>query len=153
MTETVTFSYAAWVARFPEFANVSSTLAQAYWDEAGLYFANQGWTGSLPQAPTLLNLLTAHLAWLYAPRDANGNPSSTGQAASPLVGRISSAGEGSVNVSTELTASGGPAASFFTQTKYGFSFWQATSQFRTFRYAARPTVVANGIFPAFRGFR
>ena len=144
---SVTFNYQTWVQRYPEFANVSQALAQAYFDEASLYFANCGWTGSLPQAPTLLNMLTAHIAWLYAPRDANGNPSSTGQAASPLVGRISSAGEGSVNVSTELTQSGGPSQSFFTQSKYGFSFFQATAQFRTGHYFARPTIVADGIFP------
>lgn len=144
---TVQFNYAVWVARYPEFSAISEPLAQAYFDEAGLYFANQGWTGSLPQAPTLLNMLTAHIAWLYAPRDANGNPSSTGQAASPLVGRISSASEGSVSVSTELNASGSPSESFFTQTKYGFSFWQATAQFRQARYVAQPTIAADGVFP------
>lgn len=148
MTATpVVFNYTAWVARYPEFSAVGQPLAQAYFDEATLYFANCGWTASLPQAPTLLNMLTAHLAWLYAPRDLNGNPSATGQAASPLVGRISTASEGSVSVSTELNASGSPSESFFTQTKYGFSFWQATAQFRTMRYSPRPTRVATGAFP------
>ena len=88
-------------------------------------------------------MLTAHLAWLYAPRDANGNPASTGQIAPPLVGRISTASEGSVSVSTELTSSGSPSEAFFSQTKYGLSFWQATAQFRTARYAARPLVIDN----------
>jgi hypothetical protein len=150
---TVTFNYAVWVARYPEFAAVSQPLAQAYFDEAGLYFANQGWTGSLPSAPTLLNMLTAHIAWLYAPRDADGNPSSTGQAASPLTGRISQAAEGSVNVTTELTSSGSPSEGFFLQSKYGLSFWQATAQYRTAIYSARPTRVVNGVFPSYpRGF-
>ena len=143
----VTFNYSAWVARYPEFSAVSGPLAQAYFDEASLYFANCGWTASLPSAPTLLNMLTAHIAWLYAPRDANGNPSSTGQIAPPLTGRISTASEGSVSVTTELTASGSPSEAFFTQTKYGFSFWQATAQYRTFRYSPRPTRVVDGVFP------
>lgn len=139
----VVFNYAVWVARYPEFAAISQPLAQAYFDEAGLYFANCGWTAALSIAPTLLNMLTAHLAWLYAPRDVNDNPSSTGQSASPLTGRISSASEGSVSVSTELTSSGSPSEAFFTQTKYGFSFWQATAQFRTALYSARPLVIQN----------
>jgi hypothetical protein len=148
-TTAVVFNYAIWIARYPEFANVSPDLAAAYFDEAGLYWTNRGWQASLSIAPTLLNMLTAHIAWLYAPRDGGqGNPSSTGQGASQLVGRISSAVEGSVNVSTELTASGSPSEAFFSQTKYGLSFWQATAQFRTARNAARPTIVANGMFPA-----
>jgi hypothetical protein len=130
----VVFDYESWVARYPEFAAVSEPLAQAYFDESSLYFANCGWTAALPQAPTLLNMLTAHIAWLYSPRDVNGNPASTGQTASPLVGRISTASEGSVSVGTELTSSGSPSEAFFTQTKYGFSFWQATAQFRTARW-------------------
>src|ERR1035437_5098852 len=151
-TPTVVFNYAVFIARYPEFAAVSEPLAQAYFDEAGLYFANQGWTGSLPSAPTLLNMLTAHIAWLYAPRDANGNPSSTGQTASPLVGRITTASEGSVSVGIELTSSASPSEAFFTQSKYGTSFWQATAQYRTMRYSPRPTIVAGPIFPSRRGY-
>lgn len=142
----VVFNYAVWVARYPEFSAVSEPLAQAYFNEAGLYLANKGWIAALPTAPTLFNMLTAHLAWLYAPRDLNGNPSSTGTVAPPLVGRISSASEGSVSVSTELTSSGSPSEGFFTQTKYGLSFWQATAQFRQALYVARPTFVAGPIF-------
>ena len=149
---SVIFNYAGWVARYPEFAGVSQPLAQEYFNEAGLYFANCGWTGALPNAPTLLNMLTAHIAWLYAPRDANGNPSSTGEPASPLVGRITNAAEGSVNVAVELKESGSPSEAFFSQTKYGLSFWQATAQYRTARYMARPTIVAGPIFPGYIGF-
>jgi hypothetical protein len=148
--QTVAFDYATWVARYPEFAGVSQPLAQAYFNEAGLYFSNQGWTGALSIAPTLLNMLTAHLAWLYAPRDASGNPASTGQPASPITGRISSASEGSVSVTTELNSSGSPSEAWFTQTKYGFSFWQATAQFRTAIYVAHPTRIYDGVFP-YRG--
>lgn len=147
---TVTFNYATWIGRYPEFNNISPIMAQAYWDEAGLYFANMGWTAALPSAPTLLNMLTAHIAWLYSPRDADGNPSSTGAEASPLVGRISTASEGSVSVSTELNASGSPSESFFTQTKYGLSYWAATARFRLARYLPGPrrNVTVPGLYPA-----
>lgn len=152
MGQPVVFNYQVWVARYPEFANISEPLAQSYFDEAGLYFANCGWQASLPQAPTLLNMLTAHIAWLYAPRDANGNPASTGTALAPsIVGRINSASEGSVSVGSELKDSGSPSEAFFSQTKYGLSFWQATAQFRQARYVAHPTVVLNGAFPS-RGY-
>ena len=157
-TPAVTFVYSAWVARYPEFSAIGQTLAQAYFDEAGSYCANDvsnpafcvtvyaGQT-PLPLLARLLYMLTAHIAWLSAPRDANGNPAATGQPASPLVGRISSAAEGSVNVGVELAGSGSPSEAFFTQTKYGFAYWQATAQFRTFQYAAQPTRVPSAIFP------
>ena len=157
-TPAVTFNYAAWVARYPEFSAIGQPLAQAYFDEADSYCANDTcnpafcvtvYAGSspVPLLARLLYMLTAHIAWLNAPRDANGVPAATGQPASPLVGRISSAAEGSVNVGIELNGSGSPSEAFFTQTKYGFAFWQATAQFRTFRYAAQPTRVASAIFP------
>lgn len=153
--QPIVFNYDVWVARYPEFVNISEPIAQSYFDEAGLYFANCGWTASLSIAPTLLNMLTAHIAWLYAPRDASGNPASTGAPASPLVGRISNATEGSVSVTTELDLAGSasPSQAFFMQTKYGMSFWQATAQFRTARYMAQPTIVANGVYPSRGGYR
>lgn len=149
----VTFDYAAWVARYPEFAAVNSGLAAAYFSEAGLYFENSVCNPAYTNGTlsTLLNMLTAHIAWLNAPRDANGNPASTGGSASPLVGRISSAGEGSVNVSAEYDKSGSPSEAWFTQTKYGAAYWQATAAYRTFQYAARPTVVPGTGFPSYFG--
>lgn len=147
MSNPVVFDYGVWVARYPEFSAVSQPLAKAFFEDAGDFFANSGWTAGLPQAARLLNMLTAHLAWLYAPRDAAGNPSSTGTMPAPLVGRISTASEGSVSVSTELTGSGSPSEAWFTQTRYGFQFWAATAQFRTARYVPKPTIVPSGVFP------
>ena len=143
----VVFNYQVWVQMFSEFSAVSQPMAQGYFDLAELYYSNCGWTAAIPKAATFLNLLTAHMAWLLAPRDANGNPSSTGQPASPLVGRINSAGEGSVNVSVELDSSGSPSEAFFSQTKWGLIFWQATAQWRTARYVPAPRRGPNGVFP------
>lgn len=155
-TPAVTFDYAVWVARYPEFSAVSEPLATAYFGEAGLYCENVTSNPAFPAGvlPTLLNMLTAHIAWLNAPRDANGNPASTGQPAPNLVGRINSAAEGSVNVGLEWKGSGSPSEDWFTQTKYGAAFWQASAQFRTARYVAHPTIVAGGAYPlAFSGRR
>jgi hypothetical protein len=146
----VIFVYADWVAEFPVFGAVSSTMGQSYFNRASNLFPNSTSNPAFA-AGVLLSLLyiaTSHIAWLNAPRDANGNPASTGQAAPSLVGRINSAAEGSVNVSVEL--SGGddtPSKAFWVQTPFGFEFWQASARFRTFRYRARPTRVINGVYP------
>lgn len=143
----VTFNYAAWVGAFPVFSAVSSEQGQMYFDIATLYYNNCGWTGSLKIAPTLLNLLTSHIAWLLSPRDASGNPAAAGAPPPATVGRISNASEGSVSVTLELNPSGSPSESFFTQTEYGLMFWQATAQFRTAFYAAQPTFIPDGAYP------
>ena len=56
-----------------------------------------------------------------------------GEAASPLVGRINNATEGSVTVGTDMGQVPFTAA-WFLQTKYGAAFWQATAPFRTMQY-------------------
>ena len=143
----IVFNYQTWVGMFPTFAAVSEPLAQGYFDLAELYYANCGWTAAIPKAATYLNLLTAHVAWLLAPRDGNGNPASAGQPASALVGRISSAGQGSVNVQIELEPSGSPSEAFFTQTQWGLMFWNGTASYRTARYMPGPRRGPNGVFP------
>ena len=144
----VVFDYGAWIARYPEFSGVSSDLAQAYFAEAGLYCANSitNPAFSLGILPTLLNMLTAHIAWLNAPRDANGNPASTGTPAAPTVGRISSATEGSVTVQIDNQYEPG-TPQWFQQTRYGAAYWAATAPFRTGRYVANPTVVGAPVYP------
>ncbi len=155
---TVTFEYANFVAAFPEFANCSQPQLTGYFNRATLLFANAGWTGALPQAPTLLDLLTAHIAWLSAPRDGDDAPSSSGQPASPLVGRISNASEGSVSVQVDMgeADAGSPSQAYYMQTRYGSEYWAATAQFRTAFPVIRPRVPPGlaGSFPFFpRGHR
>lgn len=113
---SVTFNYTAFVARYPEFSAVTEPLAQLYFNEACLYCDNTG-AGPVKDEGTLavlLNMLTAHVAAL---------------AASSQVGRVASASEGSVSASFDLQVPG--TAAWFTQTKYGLAFWQATAQYRT----------------------
>lgn len=144
------FSYADWVARYPEFAaRVSPSLAAEYFAEAGLYCNNTDCSPVPADATTyqprkmLLNMLVAHLAALYAPTNA-GLPSSS------LVGRINSATEGSVTVSSALEIKA-ESAQWYTQTKYGLSYWQATSQYRSARYV--PGVRQFNPFSVPPGFR
>lgn len=153
-TPVVAFDFATWTALFPEFAACTPTQGQAWFNRAGLYFDNSPCNWALANNCTLMNfttlmyLVTSHIAWMSAPRDANGNPAASGQPPSTLVGRISSATEGSVSVSAEWNGSGSPSEAFWLQTKYGAEFWTAISQYRTAIYSANPTVVAGGgLFP------
>lgn len=151
----ITFNYDAWIAMFPEMSGISSAMAGGYFIRANSFCANSienpffcaDPTGGLLQ--NLLYLLTAHLAWLNAPRDANGNPSSTGGADTiPPVGRVQSAGEGSVNVSLDMgdANAGSPSQAWYMQTRYGSEYWYATAGIRTARYSARPTFVPSAIY-------
>jgi hypothetical protein len=141
MSGPVTFNYTAWVTRYPEFASpggaqpVAEPLADLYFAEAGVYVANDG-TSIVPTDQlllTYLNMITAHIASLNAAQ-ASGVP------ASPLVGRISNASEGSVSVATENNYEPG-SVQWYQQTKYGAAYWAATAQFRDGpRYAPGPVL-------------
>jgi hypothetical protein len=150
-TPPVSFDFATWVAMFQEFSALSPAQGEAYFMRACTLCAN---SCSNPMygdgnLPALLYLLTSHYAWLSCPKDANGNPAATGTPASPLVGRISSAQEGSVNVQTELEMGDdtGALQSFLSQTKYGLEYWASISQYRTATYLANPTRVVLGVLP------
>lgn len=128
----VAFNYAAWVARYPEFAAVNEITADAYFAEASIYHRNDG-GGPVEDATVqlaLLNMMTAHVAQLYA--TINGVP------ASPLVGRVSNASEGSVSVATEGFQGVVGSQQWLTQTRYGSSYWFATTPYRTMRYLRGP---------------
>lgn len=147
----VTFDFAQFTTWFPEFSCLTLPQGQAYFDMAGLYCANSQQNplfcfGILPQ---VLMLVTAHVAWLLAPRDDNGNPSAQGTPAPPIVGRINSASQGSVSVGATLDGEmGSPSQQFFMQSRYGMLSWQAMAVGRTARYVANPTTVGSVIFPS-----
>jgi hypothetical protein len=133
---TVVFDYAAWIARYPEFAVTAlAPAAQQFFNEAQLYCDN---TSSSPitddsvggQRAMILGMLTAHIAYM-----AIGV--TTGASGSQLVGRINNASEGSVSVQTENLYPPG-SAQWFQQTRYGSAAWAAMAAFRTFRYFGKP---------------
>ena len=135
-TNVVTFSYSDWSLRYPELAgSVSAPLAQLYFNESQLYCDNTPCSVicNLVERELLLNMLTAHIAATNA--QINGQP------ASPLVGRISNATEGSVSVATQLNINSN-SSQWFTQTKYGIAYWQATAKYRTMRYVLGPRPLA-----------
>jgi len=124
------FNYEIWQAQFRKFTAVSQVQAQGYWNEACLIHNN---TGNGPvtdptQQQTLLNLLTAHIAFLDVGHD--GNPSTPSQG---MPGRVSSASQGSVSLSTEFSGTGKNEA-YYAQSTYGIRYWRAMRPFWTFRY-------------------
>jgi hypothetical protein len=144
-----TLNYPQWIQLFPQFAtNPGQAVVQMYYDLAGSVWLRNDGTGPVTDPnlqANLMNLLTAHVTTLFSGPDGN-DPSG-------LVGRISSANEGSVSVSTEYESTMNSA--WFVQTAAGSAFWQATAAFRSFpAYIPGPTRFGNGIgYGGFRGGR
>jgi hypothetical protein len=124
---SVVLDLAGFRARYPEFSAVADATLNAYFSEATLYLSNNDNSPvqDLARRSLLLNMITAHIAQLAT----NGGGS---------VGRVSSGTEGSVSASTEYLTPG--THSWFTQTQYGASFWQATTSLRGFRYRSRQLI-------------
>lgn len=133
----VVFDVDAFRKRYPEFAAVPDLLLQEYFTEATIYLDNtdSSRVSDLTQRAMLLNMLTAHITQL--------NSGSKGKGASELVGRISSATQGSVSVSADM----GPVSNteaWYLQTKYGAAYWNATAPFRTMQYSPGRSYAATG---------
>lgn len=145
-TPVVTFNAATWKAVFPEFSSVPDPVSTGYFLRAQLLFTNTQGNPAFPDGnmEMLFLLLVSHIATLSGPADESGNTPPPGP---QLVGRLTSASQGSVSVGAQWDGSGSPSEAWFTQTKYGAEFWQATAQYRTARYSARPTFVPSAIFP------
>lgn len=137
----VVFDINAFRERYPEFDTVSGTLLNAYFVEATVYLDNTDCSPvtDVNVRAVYLNMLVAHIAAL--------NSGVGGQKPSGLVGRVSSASEGSVSVSTgEVPVS--PSSWWYLQTPYGAAYWQATAAYRTVRYVpgASPSMYPGHYF-------
>ena len=122
MGAVATFNSENFLARYPEFNSLDAALLAQYYLEAGMYCRNDGGgpVDDLATQTVFMNMLTAHIAAI--------NGGVNGQAATQTVGRISSAGEGSVHVNLEMKAD--PGAAWYMQTKYGAAYWQASLPYR-----------------------
>ena len=127
------FNPALFTARYPEFAAVSVPLLQAYFLEAGLYLSNcdSSPVQNITRRLVLLNMLTAHIAFIGGALTADGQPKP--------VGRVSQAAEGTVSASFEGVPPTPGTGAWFQQSQYGAAFWQATTSLRSFRYVPQPT--------------
>lgn len=132
----ITFDYANWAQVYPQFSCLTQVqVTQGALPLAEMYCRNDGGgpVSSAANQTTLLGLMVAHVCQLLYGAD--------GKAASPLVGRISSATEGSVSVQTDFPST--PTNAWFLQTTYGAAYWQATAAYRTMRYLPGPRRVFN----------
>lgn len=137
----VAFDYNGFIARYPEFASVSQPLLNAYFAEATIYLDNTDASPvcNLAIRSMLLNMIVAHIIAM--------NATVNGIAPSPLVGRVSNATEGSVSVGTEYAVPG--TAAWYSQTKYGAAYWEATKRYRMALYlpgTSRPAHLLNRPF-------
>lgn len=110
--------------RYDVFSNVTDNALPELFIMASLYLDNtyRSQITNLDERETLLYLLVAHLCYiLHGDNKKNGG--------SGMVGRISSASEGSVSVSSDIGAVAFRNA-WYTQSHYGWMFWQATKVYR-----------------------
>jgi len=122
----VTFDPTTFVLRYPEFSSVDGNLLAMYFQEATIYCSNSSHSiikDTVIRA-VILNAITAHIAKL-ASLDSD------------RVGRVASAGEGSVNVSLAMPAASGSRA-WYEQTQYGASAWLMMSPYRRAIYVRPP---------------
>ncbi|CNF26247.1 Uncharacterised protein [Yersinia nurmii] len=115
-------------AMFPEFSNIADDLLPFLFDQATDYLNNTEYSLviDVTKRERLLYLLMAHLAYMRFGDDK-------GNGGSGMVGRLSSASEGSVSVSSEAGV-----VEFrymwYTQSPYGMDYWQATKVYRMANY-------------------
>ncbi|ECI2457650.1 DUF4054 domain-containing protein [Salmonella enterica subsp. enterica] len=115
-------------AMFPEFSNVADSILPFLFDQSTDYLNNSDYSlvEDAVKRERLLYLLMAHIAYVrYGDTSGNGG---TG-----MVGRLSSASEGSVSVSSDA----GQIEfryMWYTQSPYGMDFWQATKVYRMANY-------------------
>lgn len=112
-------------AVYPEFASLSDAQCQNAFVKATFLCDNTDCSVITDGSPmgmraTALAALTAHFLALAGLGD--GNSSRQG-----LVGRISSAGQGSVNVSVDMPTNANTA--WYMQTQYGATYWQMVKGF------------------------
>jgi hypothetical protein len=154
-TPPVTFDFTTWTGFFPEFSACNKTAA-AGWFLGASFLCGDETCNPVFRVPGMLEyalyLLTSHIAFLNAPRDASGKPAADGMPPSPLVGRINTASEGSVSVGADMgdANAGSPSQAWYEQTRYGAQYWAMTAGTRIARYVANPLVMP-GVSPGFRG--
>ena len=123
--KVVVFNYHYFIEAYPLFKSFSDRKLQNYFDLSCLLLNNTGRSAvqCLTARKAMLWLLVAHMATL-----------STRE-----VGRISSAGEGSVSVGTEYPMANN--AAYFNQTQYGATYWQTALSYRSFRFRPRNVTI------------
>lgn len=135
MGAVANFSYAAFQAQYPTLASVPAPIVQSYWTQAGAFHDNSisGPVRDASLQAVLMNMMTAHIMVVFGAISINTD----GSINQGVVGRVSSASEGSVSISTENQYPPG-SAQWLQQTAFGSAYYYATEQFRVMQYRAPP---------------
>lgn len=134
----IVFDYATFVASFPEMSGVTEPAAQSYFNLATQLVSDRSWPiRNSAVLSNILYLVTAHLAKLLS-QNTQGSPTTGGtEGPTGIVGRITTATEGSVSVAADMPNQASGAA-WWQQTSYGALVWQFIKPFRLFRYVTNP---------------
>lgn len=131
----VVFDPAVFKLAFPEFEAVPKARLELLFTMVGATILDNSDASIIVdpavRAP-LLDLLVAHMVTLYG----SGVPGVPGGSPTGVVGRVSSATEGSVSTSLEYRAAASATEAWYNQTQYGAMYWAMTVQWRSFRYVA-----------------
>lgn len=124
----VVLDIAKFRAMFPEFDGLADPKIAILFELSTDYLNNTNYSLVIDPVKRewLLYLLMAHLAYMRF-GDAAGN------GGNGIVGRLSSATEGSASASFDLGAMSA-GSTWFTQSPYGMDFWQATKVYRMATY-------------------
>lgn len=125
----VVFSVKLFRELYPLFEAASDPLLEALFTQACMYLDNTdaSLVEDLAEREQLLMLLVAHLCAL------RGYGTDGASERSGLVGRITSASEGSVSVSVDSSGSNDESW-WYLQTPWGADYWQLTSPYRSMIY-------------------
>jgi len=131
------FDPTAFKIRYPEFLPVLDARLQLFFNEATLHLDNSDASRvkDVIKRGVLLNMLTAHIAYLNGVLNAGG-----GGASSVPVGRVSSGSEGSVSTSLEFPVAGS-ALAWYSQSQYGVAYYQAITPYRLYQYIPQQTII------------
>ncbi|WHB31199.1 virion structural protein [Xanthomonas phage NEB7] len=130
----VVFDPAAFKAAFPEFATVPDARLNILFLSATGVIDNTDASviADVARRSAILSLVVAHLLAQFGTTvvgTGGANPSG-------VVGRLSSATEGSVSSSFEFNIPASAGAAWWNQTQYGAMAWMLLAPFRSFRYVA-----------------
>ena len=123
----VALDVAKFALLYPGYATVTEPELQAYLLKAGLYLNNtdNSIVSNIIERELLLYMIMAHLIHLSGASCGSGG----------MVGRISSASEGSVSASADYITPTSGMMAWFLQTPYGAEYWAVTQKYRSFSYS------------------
>lgn len=137
----VSFNEVQFLRDYPEFVATASAYpgCPTTCFNRACTILNNSDSSPVPESPRsdMLNMLTAHFISMFF--------GVNGQKPHGMVGRISSAGEGSVNAQADM----GPVTNsqaWYMQTQYGATYWMMVKAYRSALYIAPPAYSSPVVF-------